>query len=61
MRVWLSGARSQACGTPVVCSNTSSLPEVAGQAALMIDPLDTAALSDALQQIVGDQALQTSL
>ena len=30
-----------ACGAPVVCSNTSSLPEIAGDAALLVDPLDT--------------------
>ena len=33
-----------ACGAPVVCSNTSSLPEIAGDAALLVDPADTDAI-----------------
>lgn len=52
---------AQACGTPVVCSNTSSLPEVAGTAALLVDPLDTAALSAAMQRVVEDQDLRHRL
>jgi len=36
---------AMACGTPVVCANTSSLPEVAGEAALLVDPEDTSALA----------------
>ncbi len=43
---------AMACGTPVVCSNTSSLPEVAGDAALLIDPLDADALTDALRRVL---------
>ena len=34
-----------ACGTPVVCSNASSLPEVAGDAALLVDPHDVDAIA----------------
>jgi glycosyltransferase involved in cell wall biosynthesis len=41
-----------ASGAPVVCSNTSSLPEVAGDAALLVDPLDTDALADALRRVL---------
>jgi glycosyltransferase involved in cell wall biosynthesis len=52
---------AQACGTPVVTSTTSSLPEVAGSAALLVDPLDTAALSTALRRIVGDEPLRAQL
>jgi glycosyltransferase involved in cell wall biosynthesis len=52
---------AMACGTPVVCSNTSSLPEVAGDAALAVDPLDTEALSDALARIVTDEGLRREL
>jgi glycosyltransferase involved in cell wall biosynthesis len=36
------------CGTPVVCSTTSSLPELAGDAARLVDPTDTDAIADAL-------------
>src|SRR4051812_28841167 len=40
---------AMACGTPVVTSNSSSLPEVAGDAALLVDPYDVAALADAMR------------
>jgi len=52
---------AMACGTPVVCSNTSSLPEVAGEAALMVDPQDTEALAEALWRIVSDEGLRRTL
>ncbi len=50
-----------ACGTPVVTSNLSSLPEVAGDAALMLDPLDVEALTDALRRLLTDTALRQTL
>lgn len=37
---------------PVITSNTSSLPEIAGDAAVLIDPLDTEALADAMQRVI---------
>jgi len=40
------------CGTPVITTNVSSLPEVAGKAALLFAPDDVAALVDALQQVL---------
>jgi glycosyltransferase involved in cell wall biosynthesis len=52
---------AMACGTPVVCSNTSSLPEVAGDAALMVDPLDTEAMAEALACVAGEEELRNSL
>ncbi len=52
---------AQACGTPVLCSNTSSLPEVAGSAALLVDPLDTAMLSAGLRRIVTEGDLRGRL
>jgi glycosyltransferase involved in cell wall biosynthesis len=48
---------AMACGAPVVCSNTSSLPEVAGDAALLVDPLDVNALAAAIGRVLGDAAL----
>jgi glycosyltransferase involved in cell wall biosynthesis len=48
-------------GTPVICSNTSSLPEVAGNAALMVDPYDTAGLSTAIRAIDADADLRADL
>ena len=47
---------AMACGVPVICSNTSSLPEAAGKAAAMFDPEDTHSLSKALIDVLGNQA-----
>lgn len=47
--------------TPVVCSNTSSVPEVAGDAAIKFDPTDTAAIGAAIKQVLGDPALADDL
>jgi glycosyltransferase involved in cell wall biosynthesis len=44
-------------GTPVITSTTSSLPEVAGDAALLVDPYDVGAIENALRQVDGDAAL----
>jgi len=45
-------------GTPVICANTASLPEVVGDAALMVDPYDSAALAQAIRRIDGDEGLR---
>lgn len=50
-----------ACKTPVITSNTSSMPEVSGGAALLVDPLDTAAITAAIHKLLEDSALQMSL
>jgi glycosyltransferase involved in cell wall biosynthesis len=52
---------AQACGTPVICSNSSSLPEVAGEGALLTDPLDAAALAAAMRRLVADGKLRDEL
>ncbi len=52
---------AMACETPVVTSNVSSLPEVVGDAALMVDPLDVAALAGAMQRLLNDQALRQEM
>jgi len=52
---------AMACGAPVVCSKVSSLPEVAGDAALLIDPLDVDALTDTLHRVLSDPALAADL
>ncbi len=52
---------AQACGAPVVCSNSSSLPEVAGEGALLVNPEDTAAIAGALRQVAGDETLRGRL
>jgi glycosyltransferase involved in cell wall biosynthesis len=46
-----------ASGVPVVCSNVTSLPEVAGDAALQVDPTDVAGLASAMEALVSDDAL----
>lgn len=48
-------------GTPVVCSNRTSLPEVAGDAALMCDPDDVEAMSLLLEQVTLDERVRTTL
>ena len=50
-----------AAGTPVVASNTSSLPEVAGDAAILIPPTDTRALADAIGQVLANPSLAAEL
>ncbi len=52
---------AMACGTPVITANTSSLPEVAGDAALLADPNDAVALSDAMHQVLTDRDLREQL
>lgn len=49
---------AMACGVPVVCSNTSSLPEVAGDAALLVDPVDVDAMSAAMDLALEDDDLR---
>ncbi len=48
-------------GTPAVASATSSLPELAGDAALLVDPLDPAAIAAAMGQLSDDEALRRDL
>ena len=52
---------AMACGTPVITSNTTSLPEVAGDAAVIIDPANTEAIAAAMKQIVNDKILYHTL
>jgi glycosyltransferase involved in cell wall biosynthesis len=49
---------AMACGVPVVCANNSSLPEVAGQAALQVAATDITALADILRQLSVDHLLR---
>lgn len=52
---------AMAGGAPVVSSNRSSLPEVVGEAGLLVDPTDPAALNLAVRQVLGDSQLQANL
>jgi glycosyltransferase involved in cell wall biosynthesis len=49
------------CGTPVLCANTSSLPELAGDAALLVDPLDVQAIAAGMARLIADAALRADL
>jgi len=50
-----------ACGVPTITTNASSLPEAAGDAALLVPPDDSAALADTLARLLNDPSLQTEL
>lgn len=52
---------AQACGTPVLTSNVSSLPEAAGNAAVMVDPYDVDAIAAGLNRLLADEQLRCDL
>ena len=52
---------AMACGTPVITSNTSSMPEVVGDAAITVDPCDVHALAEAMRSVAEDEGLRLSL
>lgn len=57
----LTVLEAMAAGCPVITSNVYSLPEVAGDAAVLIDPTDIEALADAIQLVCGDSCLAKRL
>ncbi len=52
---------AMACGTPVVTSNTSSLPEVAGDSAILVDPNNVSMIAEAVASILTDSRLRSRL
>lgn len=52
---------SMACGTPVITANTSALPEVAGDAALLVDPTSVEEIVAAMKLIVNDSLVRFRL
>lgn len=52
---------AQQIGVPVMCANNSALPEVAGDAALLVDPTDVEAIADAMLRLSRDEALRQRL
>jgi glycosyltransferase involved in cell wall biosynthesis len=63
---WFEGfgipaAEAMRCGTPAILSNTTSLPEVGGDAALFVNPGNSAEISDAMIRIAGDEKLRSEL
>lgn len=57
----LPALEAMACGTPVITSNSSSLPEVVGEAGLTVSPEDVEGLADALRRVLTDSDLQDQL
>jgi glycosyltransferase involved in cell wall biosynthesis len=52
---------AMSCGTPVVCSNVSSLPEIGGDAAHYFDPTNVPAMTDAILSVWRDEALRDAM
>lgn len=52
---------AMACGTPVLCSDASSLPEVVGDAAMKVDPYDVEGLAEAMKRVLADANLREEL
>lgn len=52
---------SMACGTPVICSNTSSLPEVVGDSAIQIDPLNPSQIATSIEEVLKNKELYNNL
>ena len=52
---------AMACCTPVVTSNVSSLPEIAGGAAILVDPYEPASIADGIERAVTDESLRAQL
>ena len=57
----LPPVEAMACGTPVIASNTTALPEAVGEAALTVDPESVEQITAALEQIITDTSLRTEL
>lgn len=57
----LPALEAMSLGTPVLTSNTSSLPEVVGDAAVMVDPYDTRAMAEAIQALDAHESLRAEL
>lgn len=52
---------AMACGTPVITANCASMPEVAGEAALLVNPYQVRELTQAMQQVIQDASLRKDL
>jgi glycosyltransferase involved in cell wall biosynthesis len=57
----LPALEAMACGTAVITSTASSLPEVVGKAGKLVDPTDTEALATAMEQVLGDREMQEQM
>ena len=52
---------SMACGTPVIASNTTCLPEIGGDAGYYVDPLSVDSIAEGLKHVVGDESLRKEM
>jgi glycosyltransferase involved in cell wall biosynthesis len=52
---------AMSCGVPVLCSNTSSFPEVVGDAAVMVNPYDVAQMAKELERLLNDSGLRDEM
>jgi glycosyltransferase involved in cell wall biosynthesis len=52
---------AMSCGTPVITSNVASMPEVVGNAAIQVDPLDVGAIAESLMKLASDSELRRRL
>ncbi|RKY63758.1 MAG: glycosyltransferase family 1 protein, partial [Candidatus Latescibacterota bacterium] len=52
---------AMACGTPVICSNSSSLPEVVGEAGVLVDPHRPELFAEAMERVLTDGGLREDL
>jgi len=57
----LPPVEAMACGTPVITGNQASLPEIVGEAGLMVDPFDSDAFADALERVLFDRLLRAEM
>jgi len=57
----LPALEAQACDTPLVCSNSSSLPEVAGEGAIYFNPHSVEEMADAIEKVLVDEDLRQDL
>lgn len=52
---------SMACGTPIIASNTTCLPEIGGNAGYYVDPLSVVSIAEGLKHLVGDESLRKEM
>lgn len=57
----LPALEAMACGTPVIASDQSAVPECVGDAGILVDPLDHDAISTAMREVLDDEGLRTKL
>jgi glycosyltransferase involved in cell wall biosynthesis len=57
----LTVVEAMACGVPVLTSNVSATAEVAGDAALLVDPLSVGSIGDGLRRLIDEQMLRAEL